>query len=89
MKSQRLGVNRFSPTCPCNFYRTTDGWVGVTALTPAQWAALAGAIGRPDLGGDERYLRPPTSGWPAADEVDAVLAPAFAGRSSAEWVGAG
>ena len=88
LKSQRLGVNRFAPTCPCNFYRTSDGWVGVTALTPGQWAALAGAIGRPELGGDERY-RTTYLRLARADEVDAVLAPVFAGRTSAEWVAVG
>jgi crotonobetainyl-CoA:carnitine CoA-transferase CaiB-like acyl-CoA transferase len=48
-EAHRLGVNRFSPTCPCNFYRTTDGYVGVTALTFAQWSALTRLVGRPDL----------------------------------------
>jgi crotonobetainyl-CoA:carnitine CoA-transferase CaiB-like acyl-CoA transferase len=81
-------VNRFAPTCPCNFYRTTDGWVGVTALTPGQWAALAGAIGRPDLARDEGF-RTTYQRLARADEVDALLAPVFATRSSAEWVALG
>ena len=36
-RGQRLGVNRFAPTYPLGVYACTDGWLGVTALTPRQW----------------------------------------------------
>ena len=55
-EARRLGVNRFSPTCPCNLYRAADGWVGVTALTHAQWAALARLMDRPELADEPRFL---------------------------------
>lgn len=87
-RSLRLGVNRFSPTYPCTSYRTTDGWAGVTCLTPPQWNALCTAIAAPELAADERYstaFRRLMRG----DEVDAVLAAAFARRSTAEWVAEG
>lgn len=48
-RSTRRGVNRYNPVYPSSVYPTTDGHVGVTALTPAQWAALCGLIGRPEL----------------------------------------
>ena len=41
-----------SPTYPCSPYRAADGWVGVTCLTPAQWASLCRLIERPDLAAD-------------------------------------
>eukprot|EP01035_Chromulina_nebulosa_P008565 gene8565-11607_t len=47
--SVRLGVNRYVPTYPCASYRTADGWLGVTALTPAQWSGICGMIGRPEV----------------------------------------
>ena len=83
--SVRLGVNRFVPTYPCSSYRTADGWVGVTCLTPAQWAALCAAIGREDVIGERRFS---TSfrRLLAGDEVDDLLRPPFAARTTAAWV---
>ena len=93
MKSTRLGVNRFVPTYPCSTYRTADGWVGVTALTPAQWAALTKLIGRPELAADPRFATA-YERLMLGDEVDAVLAPlgltgqVLRGPSSAPFIGA-
>ena len=84
-EAHRMGVNRFSPTCPCNFYRTSDGWVGVTALTYAQWASLTGLIGRPELA-HEPILATSLQRIASGDLVDAALAPAFAERPTAYWV---
>ncbi|MCW5761532.1 MAG: CoA transferase, partial [Phenylobacterium sp.] len=83
--SVRLGVNRFVPTYPCASYRTADGWLGVSTLTPAQWKGLCGMLGRPDLGEDPRFATT-VERLLAADEVDALLAPLFLGRTTADWV---
>lgn len=88
LSSRRWGVNRFAPTYPCSSYRTLDGWVGITALTPAQWKALCGLIGRPELADEPRYATS-YERLLAADEVDQVLAPVFATRTTADWVRAG
>ncbi len=85
IEAHRLGVNRFAPTCPCNFYRTTDGWIGVTALTYPQWAALANLIERPDLAA-EPELRTTLQRLALSELVDAALAPVFATRPTAHWV---
>jgi len=82
---RRIGVNRFSPTCPCNFYRTTDGYIGLTALIPAQWAALTKLIERPDLAAAP-HLSTTLLRLAAANEVDAVLAPIFAEHPTDYWV---
>jgi crotonobetainyl-CoA:carnitine CoA-transferase CaiB-like acyl-CoA transferase len=84
----RLGVNRFVPTYPCSPYRAADGWVGVTCLTPAQWRALCGLIGRPELADDARFATT-YQRLMIADEVDAALSAAFPSRSQAEWVSCG
>ena len=86
--ARRLGVNRFVPTYPCSSYRTADGWLGVTALTPAQWTALCGLIGRPDLARDPRFATT-YERLMLGDEVDAALAPAFLSRTTAQWIAAG
>ena len=84
-EARRLGVNRFSPTCPNNIYPTTDGWVGVTALTFPQWSALTGLIGRPELATHPLFI---TSLHRLAiyDDVDAILGAAIAQRPSAYWI---
>jgi len=86
--SSRLGVNRFVPTYPCSSYRTSDGWVGVTALTPAQWRALAQLVGRPDLADDPRFATA-YERLMLGDEVDSILQPVFRQRTTAEWVALG
>ena len=86
--SVRLGVNRFVPTYPCSSYRTADGWVGVTALTPAQWRGVCGMIGKPELADDPRFTAA-VMRLLAADEVDALCEPPFRHRTTAEWVALG
>jgi crotonobetainyl-CoA:carnitine CoA-transferase CaiB-like acyl-CoA transferase len=83
-EARRLGVNRFSPTCPCSLYRAADGWVGVTALTYAQWAALAQLIDRPELAQEPRYLTSLLR-LAAGDEIDAIVRDAVAKRPVAFW----
>ncbi|HEV2365130.1 MAG TPA: CoA transferase [Caulobacteraceae bacterium] len=87
-QSQRLGPNRFSPTYPCNIYPTADGWLGVTALTPAQWRSLAELVGRPELGADPRFATA-LERLALADDIDAVLAPAIRERPTDFWVAEG
>lgn len=86
--SVRLGVNRFVPTYPCSSYRSADGWVGVTALTPAQWSALCKLVGRPDLAAEPRFATA-YQRLMLGDEVDALLEPVFATRTGDEWAAAG
>jgi crotonobetainyl-CoA:carnitine CoA-transferase CaiB-like acyl-CoA transferase len=87
-RSMRLGVNRFSPTYPCSSYRSADGWIGLTCLTPAQWQALCGLIDRPDLAREPAY-RTSFRRLLRGDEIDSELAPAIATRTTEEWVAAG
>ena len=44
-RGQRLGVNKFAPTYPLGVYACRDGWLGVTALTPAQWKSFCELLG--------------------------------------------
>lgn len=84
----RRGVNRFVPSFPASSYRAADGWIGVTTITPAQWRALCGMLGRPDLGEAARY-ETSVERLMLADEIDAVIGPLFLARPAAEWVALG
>ena len=74
--SKRHGVNRFGPVYPQTIFAAADGWIGVTALTPLQWQELCAVIGLPDLAQDPRYETTDLR-MAAADELEAVLVPAF------------
>jgi crotonobetainyl-CoA:carnitine CoA-transferase CaiB-like acyl-CoA transferase len=86
--STRLGPNRFSPVYPGSSYRTADGWVGITCLTPAQWASLCRLVGRPQAADDPRFATS-ADRLAHADEIDALIAPAFPARTTDEWVALG
>jgi crotonobetainyl-CoA:carnitine CoA-transferase CaiB-like acyl-CoA transferase len=83
--SVRLGVNRFVPSYPCTSYRTADGWIGVTALTPAQWRGLCEMVGRPELAREPRFTTS-VERLLAADEIDGLIAPHFLERPTDAWV---
>ncbi|MGD9865278.1 MAG: CoA transferase [Pseudodonghicola sp.] len=80
----RMGVNRFSPTCPVGIHRCKEGWLGLTVITPAQWVAFCDMLGIPELGRDpelatiyQRELRP--------DELEPIFDARLASRTAAEW----
>ncbi len=84
----RMGINRYVPTYPCSIYRTRDGWLGVTCLTPAQWEALTDMIGRPELANDPRFITT-LDRLAHADLVDEILRPALADREAIATAEAG
>ncbi|HWA60303.1 MAG TPA: CoA transferase, partial [Caulobacteraceae bacterium] len=88
LSSHRLGVNRLVPSYPCQVYEAADGYIGVTAITPAQWRALTDLIGLGELGHDPHY-QTTVMRLGLADEIDAILAPFIAERTVAEWVADG
>ncbi|MFI5320649.1 MAG: CoA transferase [Myxococcota bacterium] len=84
----RLGHNRFPPNYPATIYAASDGWIGVTALTPKQWRDLCALAGMPELARDPQFhtfaLR-----LASADTVDALLGPVFRANTADHWVNAG
>jgi crotonobetainyl-CoA:carnitine CoA-transferase CaiB-like acyl-CoA transferase len=87
-RTVRRGINRFTPTFPGGIYQASDGWIGVTALTPPQWIALCDMIGLPDLGKDKQH-------WVSlqrmerADQLESLLIPAFKTKSAQFWLDEG
>ena len=72
--------NRSPRTAPRNAYETADGrWVVISAGTQQIAQRIFAAIGRPELGDDERF-RDAVSRRAHADEIDAIVAGWIAGR---------
>lgn len=82
--SVRKGLNKFTPTYPQTIYPAADGWIGVTALTPAQWHACCALIGAPELFDDPRFSTSAARNL-NADELDTFLIPLFAKRPALDW----
>jgi crotonobetainyl-CoA:carnitine CoA-transferase CaiB-like acyl-CoA transferase len=81
----RRGVNRFTPTFPGGIYQASDGWIGITALTPPQWRSLCDLIGHPELAKNPAHLVS-LQRMNDADDLDKVLVPAFKTRPKAFWL---
>ena len=86
--SSRLGVNRFVPTYPCGVFRSADGWIGITALTPAQWTMLCELVEQPAMAADPR-MATTISRLAHADLIDALLTVPLRTRTTAQWVETG
>ncbi len=84
----RIGINRFWPTYPVGIYPCRDGWLGVTTVTPSQWAGLCSLLGLDELGAEPRY-RESIHRLEDADRIDAALRPQLLKRTAREWVDAG
>jgi crotonobetainyl-CoA:carnitine CoA-transferase CaiB-like acyl-CoA transferase len=83
-RQRRLGINRFVPTFPCGIYRCRDGWVGVTALTPAQWKAFCALAELPEL--DAPRYETSLQRLALADELEQAFVPRLLERSADEWL---
>lgn len=49
---RRLGINHFFPTYPLGIYACREGWLGVTASSPAQWRSFCELLGFEDWSDD-------------------------------------
>jgi crotonobetainyl-CoA:carnitine CoA-transferase CaiB-like acyl-CoA transferase len=81
---ERIGPNRFQPTYPQTIYPTSDGWIGITALTPAQWCSCCELVGAVRLYDDPRFSNSLLR-CENADELDAELMPLFLRKSASFW----
>ncbi len=81
---QRLGINRFAPTCPLGVYRCKEGWLGVTVVTPAQWREFCAMVGLEELGRDPALVLG-LERLPHADRLDALIAPRLMERTAEAW----
>lgn len=70
---------------PNEAYATSDGYVMVAAYTAKRWPTLCEVLGQPDLASDPRF---DDNGKrvSARTELNEVLAPIFATRTTTEWI---
>ncbi len=82
----RRGLNRFTPTYPMAIYRCKEGWLGLTIVTPAQWASLCELVGLPEsMINDPAYLPSGPLRLMHADTLEPMLRERFLARTAAEW----
>ena len=86
--TKRRGVNLFGPVYPQTIFPTSDGWIGVSALTPLQWKELCALIGLPDLARDPRYETTDLR-LAASAALDAILGPAIQKLETEDFLIAG
>jgi crotonobetainyl-CoA:carnitine CoA-transferase CaiB-like acyl-CoA transferase len=75
--TRRRGVNRYGPVYPQTIFPSSDGWIGISALTPQQWQGFCSLIGLPELAKDPRFETTDLR-MAAADQLDEILMPAVA-----------
>ena len=84
---QRAGIGRFAPTYPLGVYRASDGWIGATMVTPAQWRGFCEMLGLPELA--VPHFTTGLERLPHADELEAQFAPRLAEKPAAHWFAEG
>jgi len=83
-RQPRGGINRFTPTYPMGVYRCRSGWLGITVVTPHQWAALCELLHMQELAHDPGYAMGPER-LEHADTLEPRLIAAFRERTAQEW----
>jgi len=84
MVQRRIG-NRYDSGHPITIYPTADGYISIGISTDEQAQRFFVLINRPDLGEDPRFATN-LARLEHADELDAIISPWFAVRTSAEVV---
>lgn len=80
----RMG-NRHPSVVPYQTFRAGDGWFVVACGNDVQFARITTAIGRPELGSDERF-RTNAARITNIDELDRLLTAAFATDTREYWI---
>ena len=81
----RPAGNRHPWGSPAEAYRTKDGTIHVVCQDAWRWPKFCAAIGRPDMVTDLRF-KDNRGRLDNRDEMNAILDPIFAQRTSQEWI---
>ncbi|GGC72710.1 putative CoA-transferase [Chelatococcus reniformis] len=85
---RRIGLNRFWPTFPVGIYEASEGWVGVTTVTPAQWRSFCDMLGLIELR-DDPTLVIGVDRFARMEEIEATFIPKLKTRTAHEWFAEG
>ncbi|KAA0073053.1 CoA transferase [Tardiphaga sp. P9-11] len=80
----RMAINRFGRGYPVGNFPTKDGWLGITVVTPAQWAAFCVMLGLPELETEQQF----NDGLARTNNSKAlfdIFQPILMHRSAHEW----
>ena len=80
----RTALNRFGRGYPVGNFPTKDGWLGITVVTPAQWAAFCGMLGLPELEKEAKFTDGLARSVNSA-ELAAIFQPILLHKSAEEW----
>ena len=80
----RRGINRAYPSFPMGIYECREGWLGISVLTPNQWADFCDMLDLPEMAVNPRY-EVLTDRFLLADELEAIFAPLLKARTAREW----
>lgn len=82
--ASRSGINRFKPNCPVGIYPCKEGWLGLTALTPAQWQDLCDMLGLAEMKYDRDFATS-AGRHEKVERLEEALTRSLAARSAREW----
>lgn len=85
---RRIGVNRFWPGVPVGIYETKKGWLGVTALTPAQWREFCNMLGLSKLRDDPALILAEDR-LLSMEQIEREFIPILKSRTAQEWFAEG
>ena len=85
MEFAHFGMTPASPNAPAGSYRTSDGWIAVTLVRESHFAAIAKAVGKPELATDPRFDSFDNR-LKNLDEIKAILNDLTEQKTTAEWV---
>lgn len=80
----RMALNRFGRGYPVGNFPTKDGWLGITVVTPAQWAAFCVMLGLPELEKETRFTDGLVRSVNSA-ELAAIFQPILLQQSAEYW----
>lgn len=83
--SGRVPRSAHPSVTPSQMFRTADGWVFVMAQLPKFWTILVDRIGRPELAGDPRFLKP-ADRLANRGELTTVLDAVFMEQPTSYWL---
>ncbi len=80
----RMALNRFGRGYPVGNFPTKDGWLGITVVTPAQWAAFCAMLGLPELETEAKFTDGLARSTNSA-ELAAIFQPILLQQSAQHW----